>query len=84
MPAMFFSSHHPIPRKPGSRDDLGPFLNVVTWVLLITSALAVLTRLVTKRAMRRRMDIDDAFVIAALVRDPLGSVDPLHTDGHFS
>jgi hypothetical protein len=69
MPAMFFSSHHPIPRKPGSRDDLGPFLNVVTWVLLITSALAVLTRLVTKRAMRRRMDIDDAFVIAALVRE---------------
>jgi hypothetical protein len=29
------------------------------------------------------MDIDDAFVIAALVRDPLGSVAPLHTDGRF-
>lgn len=73
MPAIFFSSHHPIPRKPGSRDDLGPFLNVVTWVLLITSALAVLTRLVTKRAMRRRMDVDDAFVVAALVRRPTSS-----------
>jgi hypothetical protein len=68
MTAIFFSSHHPIPRRPGSRDDLGPFLNVVTWILLTTSALAVLTRLVTKRAMRRRMDFDDAFVIAALVR----------------
>lgn len=63
----FFSSHHPIARQPGSKDDLGPFINVVTWILLITSALAVLTRLITKRALRRRMDIDDAFVIAALV-----------------
>jgi hypothetical protein len=54
-------------RQPGSKADLGPFLNVVTWVLLITSALAVLTRLVTKRALRRRLDVDDAFVIAALV-----------------
>lgn len=68
MTAIFISSHHPIPRQPGSRDDLGPFLNVVTWILLITSALAVLTRLVTKRALSRRIDVDDAFVIAALVR----------------
>lgn len=68
MTAIFVSSHHPIPRQPGSRDDLGPFLNVVTWILLITSALAVLTRLVTKRALRRRIDIDDAFALLALVR----------------
>jgi ABC-type dipeptide/oligopeptide/nickel transport system permease component len=66
--ASFVSSHHPIPRQPGSREDLGPFLNVVTWILLITSALAVLTRLITKRAMRRSMDFDDAFVVLALVR----------------
>ena len=64
---IFSSSHHPIPRQPGSRDNLGPFVNVVTWILLITSALAVLTRLITKRALRRRIDVDDAFVIAALV-----------------
>lgn len=68
MIAIFVSSHHPIPRQPGSRDNLGPFLNVVTWVLLITSALAVLTRLVTKRALKRRVDVDDAFVLLALVR----------------
>jgi hypothetical protein len=55
------------PREPGSRDNLGPFVNVVTWILLITSALAVLTRLITKRALRRRIDIDDLFIIAALV-----------------
>ena len=68
MTAIFVSSHHPIPRQPGSQDNLGPFLNVVTWVLLITSALAVLTRLVTKRALKRRVDVDDAFVLLALVR----------------
>lgn len=69
MTAIFVSSHHPIPRQPGSRDDLGPFLNVVTWILLITSALAVVTRLVTKRALRRLVDVDDVFVVLALVRE---------------
>jgi hypothetical protein len=58
---------HVTQRHPGSEVDLGPFLNVVTWILLITSTLAVLTRLITKRALRRRVDVDDAFVIAALV-----------------
>lgn len=67
MTALFVSSHHPIPRQPGSRDDLGPFLNVVTWIMLITSALAVVTRLITKRALKRRVDIDDVFVVLALV-----------------
>ncbi|KAF2637583.1 hypothetical protein P280DRAFT_530762 [Massarina eburnea CBS 473.64] len=56
-----------VPRQPGSESDLGPFLNVVTWILLITSALAVLTRLVTKRALKRRIDVDDVFVVAALL-----------------
>jgi heme/copper-type cytochrome/quinol oxidase subunit 1 len=63
----FVFAHQLIPREPGSRDNLGPFVNVVTWILLITSTLAVLTRLITKRALSRRIDIDDAFVIAALV-----------------
>ncbi|KAF1925229.1 uncharacterized protein M421DRAFT_103286 [Didymella exigua CBS 183.55] len=67
MTTIYVSSHHPIPRQPGSRDDLGPFLNVVTWILLITSALAVVTRLITKRALKRRVDVDDAFVLLALI-----------------
>lgn len=66
--SLFASSHYPLPRQPGSGADIGPFVNVVTWVLLITSALAVLTRLVTKRALRRSLDIDDVFVLLALVR----------------
>ncbi|KAF1946912.1 hypothetical protein EJ02DRAFT_418256 [Clathrospora elynae] len=65
--AAFVSLHHPIPRQPGSREDLGPFISVVTWILLITSALAVLTRLITKRALRRRIDVDDAFAVLALI-----------------
>jgi hypothetical protein len=66
LPSFVFASRL-IPREPGSKDNLGPFVNVVTWILLITSALAVLTRLITKRALRRRIDVDDVFVIAALV-----------------
>ncbi|KAL6710958.1 hypothetical protein ACN47E_006833 [Coniothyrium glycines] len=61
------SSHSQISRQPGSGENTGPYLNVVTWILMITSSLAVLTRLITKRALKRRIDIDDAFVIAALI-----------------
>ncbi|KAF1913211.1 hypothetical protein BDU57DRAFT_457023 [Ampelomyces quisqualis] len=63
----FALAHHAIPRQPGSKDNFGPYVNVVTWILLITSTLAVLTRLITKRALRRRIDVDDAFVVAALL-----------------
>lgn len=54
-------------RHPGSQSNLGPFLDVVTWVLLVTSFLAVGTRLGTKRALRRRIDVDDYLVVGALV-----------------
>jgi heme/copper-type cytochrome/quinol oxidase subunit 1 len=73
----FVFAHHVIPREPGSKDNLGPFVNVVTWILLITSGLAVLTRLITKRALRRRIDVDDAFVIAALVSHTYCSINHL-------
>ncbi|KAF2188668.1 hypothetical protein K469DRAFT_565441 [Zopfia rhizophila CBS 207.26] len=58
---------HLVTRHPGSAHDFGPFINVITWILLITSGLAVLTRLVTKMALRRRTDVDDGFVVAALI-----------------
>lgn len=57
-----------VARHPGSQQDLGPFLDVVTWVLLVTSFLAVSTRLGTKRALGRRIDVDDYLVVGALVR----------------
>ncbi|KAF1976186.1 hypothetical protein BU23DRAFT_528555 [Bimuria novae-zelandiae CBS 107.79] len=56
-----------VARHPGSKRDLGPFLDVVTWVFLVTSFLAVLTRLGTKRALRRRIDVDDYLVVGALM-----------------
>ncbi|KAK7187760.1 hypothetical protein PSPO01_05962 [Paraphaeosphaeria sporulosa] len=56
-----------VARHPGSQEDLGPFLDVVTWVLLVTSFLAVSTRLGTKRALRRRIDVDDYLVVGALL-----------------
>ena len=81
MTDLFISSHHPLPRQPGSRNDLGPFLNVVTWIMLITSALAVVTRLITKRALKRRVDIDDVFVVLALVGKNSQYHRPLQTNG---
>ena len=57
-------------RHPGSQENLGPFLDVVTWVLLVTSFLAVGTRLGTKKALRRRVDVDDYLVVGALVCPP--------------
>ena len=68
VPSFFVSSHHPLPHQTRSSADVGPFVNVVTWILLITSALVVLTRLITKRALKRSLDVDDAFVLLALVR----------------
>ncbi|KAF2656093.1 hypothetical protein K491DRAFT_745555 [Lophiostoma macrostomum CBS 122681] len=56
-----------VTRRPGSEENLGPFLNVITWVLLIISGLSVLTTLVTKRALKRRIDINDGFIVAALI-----------------
>jgi hypothetical protein len=59
-----------VTRHPGSEQDLGPFLNCITWVLLITSGLAVLTTLATKRALKRHLNINDGFVVVALVYIP--------------
>ena len=70
MTALFAANWPPnahVVRRPGSEADLGPFLNVATWILLVTGALAVLTRLVTKRALKRRIGVDDVLVVAALV-----------------
>ena len=67
MITFFAQSREIVVRHPGSRSDLGPFLDVVTWVLLVTSFLAVATRLGTKKALGRRIDVDDYLVVGALV-----------------
>jgi hypothetical protein len=67
-----------VTRRPRSPQDAGPLINVITWILLIASGLAVLTRLTTKRALGRRWGIDDAFVVAALVSlvEQFGCLEP--------
>jgi arginine exporter protein ArgO len=54
-------------RQLHSPHNLSAIVNVITWFLLVASGLAILTRLLTKRALERRIDIDDALAVAALV-----------------
>jgi len=54
-------------RQLHSSHSLSAIVNVITWFLLVASGLAILTRLLTKRALERRIDIDDALAVAALV-----------------
>ena len=45
----------------------GKIVSIITVFLLVTSTLAVITRLLTKRAVSGRADIDDGLAIIALV-----------------
>ena len=58
---------HFFSRQLHSSHNLSAIVNVITWFLLVASGLAILTRLLTKRALQRRIDIDDALAVAALV-----------------
>lgn len=46
----------------------GSTISVVTWFLLVATALAVITRLATKLAISHRLNTDDFVVFSALVR----------------
>lgn len=50
-----------------SRPSRGDAVNVVVWFLLVSSVLATLARLLTKRALRRHLSIDDAVLVVAVV-----------------
>jgi hypothetical protein len=43
-------------------------VNIATWILLVTSSLAMLARLSTKWAVSRHLQTDDCLAIVALVR----------------
>ena len=45
----------------------GKIVSIVTVFLLVTSTLAIVTRLLTKRAVSGKADIDDGLAIMALV-----------------
>lgn len=40
---------------------------IISWFLLVVSAFAIFTRIATKWATRRMLNLDDALAIAALV-----------------
>ena len=42
-------------------------LSIITWILLVTSTLAIIARLSTKMVVSRSMGIDDGLAFAALV-----------------
>ncbi|MCJ1310347.1 hypothetical protein MMC25_004011 [Agyrium rufum] len=48
-------------------NDLGPAVNVVTWVLGAATGLTILTRFATKYALSRRPGIDDAAIVLATI-----------------
>ena len=45
----------------------GPLVNIVTWLLLVISILALLSRLFSKRSINKPLGPDDALVGVALV-----------------
>ena len=57
-----FSDHERI-----TGDNQSPLINLVLWVAMIAAILSVLTELSTKWIMVRRMELDDLYMIAAMV-----------------
>lgn len=51
-----------------SKANPGSVVNIVSWFLLVATALAVIARMATKKAVSHKFTIDDAVVFAALVR----------------
>ena len=47
--------------------DRGPLINIGIWVSLVASCIAVATKVTTKIVLIRRLQIDDACSIIALV-----------------
>ena len=51
--------------------DHGPVINVVTWVLLVSTTLAMIARIATKLAVRRKLDRSDVVMGVSYVRNLL-------------
>lgn len=51
--------------------DHGPVINVVTWVLLVSTTLAMIARIATKLAVRRKLDRSDVVMGVGYVRNLL-------------
>ena len=53
-----------------SRDNPGSAVNIVSWFLLVTTVLAIMTRMITKVAVSRKFTDDDLILLAGLVGIP--------------
>ena len=50
-----------------TKDNATPLIQIITYLCLVVSILAVITRLATKHYLLRRFHSDDYFIIASLV-----------------
>ena len=50
-----------------TKDDVSPLLEIFIWFCLVISILTFLIRIVTKRYMLRRLDLDDYLIFISLV-----------------
>ncbi|KAL8821613.1 MAG: hypothetical protein Q9223_000356 [Gallowayella weberi] len=48
-----------------SPDHRGPWINVVTWILLVLMCLATLVKVITKWILIRKLQYDEALIVAA-------------------
>lgn len=53
--------------KPELKDTWTPAVNILTWFMLVTAILSVLTRLGTKYWIFRKLTVDDFLSIGAIV-----------------
>lgn len=50
-------------------DNEGPTLSIIATTLVAATAVAVVLRLITRRIIKRPLDVDDFAIIVALVSD---------------
>lgn len=50
-----------------TRDNMSPLLEILVWFCMVVSLLTVIVRLMTKRYILRRVDLDDYFICISLV-----------------
>ena len=50
-----------------SSHDHSSLISIIAWVLVVTTASSVLIRLVTRFVISKKIEIDDVFIIIALV-----------------
>ena len=59
----------PAPSELITPDNQSPVVSLVTWVTMTVAILAAITKIVTKWAIKRREELDDAYMVVALVSD---------------